>query len=176
LKKKQREVEKLDEQPYVSEMTLIEQTIQFCKSLVQTKGEEKKEEKKEVEHQLKAGEEVLLRKDQREEEFYFAPTKGKKSKSKSKGSSAPSGKSIKHNAATFSLFDQLKLDAPLTNDEVPALLEKLEAQLEEYKGKVKEWEEKREDMKKAILEGLADLDEKKEAAEDAAKEEEKADE
>merc|ERR1711957_1061774 len=88
--------------------------------------------------------------------------KAKKSKSKNKGGAAPSGKSIKHNAETFQLFDKLKLDAPLTTDDVPALLEKLEAQLEEYKEKVKTWEEKREDMKKAILEGLADIEEKKE--------------
>merc|ERR1712113_606603 len=39
----ERKAEKLDEQPHVAEMTLIEQTIAFCKSLTQKK-EEKKEE------------------------------------------------------------------------------------------------------------------------------------
>merc|ERR1711957_619858 len=90
--------------------------------------------------------------------------KAKKSKSKNKGGAAPSGKSIKHNAETFQLFDKLKLDAPLTTDDVPGLLEKLEAQLEGYKAKVKEWEEKREEMKKAIIDGIADLEEKKDDA------------
>jgi len=172
LRRKQREVEKLDDEPYVAERTLIEQTIFFCKSLVQEKEEDKKEEKKEVTHDLKAGEEVLVSKENRDEEFYFMPTKAKKTKSKNKGSAAQSGKSIKHNAETFQLFDKLKLDAPLTTDDIPALLEKLEVQLEEYKAKVKEWEEKREDMKKAILEGLAEIEEKK--TEEESKEEPKA--
>jgi len=171
LRRKQREVEKLDDEPYVAERTLVEQTIAFCKSLVQSKDEEQKEEKKETVHTNKDGEEVLIRKEDRDEEFYYMPTKSKKTKNKNKGSAAASGKSIKHNAETFQLFDKLKLDAPLTTDDVPALVEKLEAQLEEFKEKVKEWEEKREDMKKAIMEGLADLEEKKavEAQDDESK-------
>jgi len=60
----------------------------------------------------------------------------------------------------------------LTTADIPALLEKLEVQLEEYKAKVKEWEDKREDMKKAILDGLAEISEKK--AEEESKEEPKA--
>eukprot|EP00933_Yihiella_yeosuensis_P082720 TRINITY_DN966_c0_g1_i3.p1 TRINITY_DN966_c0_g1~~TRINITY_DN966_c0_g1_i3.p1 ORF type:complete len:487 (+),score=214.34 TRINITY_DN966_c0_g1_i3:76-1461(+) len=153
-KRKMREVEKLDEQPYVSEMTLIEQTIAFCKSLTKTKAAEEEAEKKEVKHDNPDTHEVLLRKEDREEEFFFAPTKGKKASKKSKQAAGGSGgkaTNIKHNAETFRLFDQLKLDAPITTDDVPALLEKLDAQLEEYKAKVKEWEDKREDMKKDIL-------------------------
>ncbi|CAE7768924.1 unnamed protein product [Symbiodinium microadriaticum] len=164
LRRKQREAEKLDEQPYVAEITLIEQTIKYCKGLVQSKTEEKKDEKKEVEYNNPDGAEILLRKEDRDEEFYFAPTKaGKKGKNKNKG-----------------LFDQLKLDAPLSTEQVPALLEELEKhlgqsshfgvetfsrQLGEFQGKVKEWEEKREDMKKAILEGLNEIAENKAARE-----------
>ena len=43
------------------------------------------DEKKEVVHNNPEGSEVLLRKEDREEEFYFAPTKGKKSKAKKSG-------------------------------------------------------------------------------------------
>jgi len=160
LRKKQREVEKLDEQPYVSEITLIEQTLKFCRTMVQPKDEKKEDEKKEVVHNNPEGSEILINKKDREEEFYFAPTKGKKASKAKK--SADTSKSIKHNAETFRLFDQLKLDAPLSTDDVPPLVEKLEAQLEDYQAKVKEWEAKREDMKKAILEGLAEVEEKKE--------------
>merc|ERR1712039_918011 len=104
----------------------------------------------------KDGMEVLARKEDRDE-FYFVPTAKKKSKSKNKGGKAESGaKPIKHNAETFRLFDQLKLDAPITIDEIPALLEKLEAQLEFYKEKVKEWVEKRDEMKAKILSGEVD--------------------
>mmetsp|Transcript_58031 Transcript_58031/g.147241 ORF Transcript_58031/g.147241 Transcript_58031/m.147241 type:complete len:358 (-) Transcript_58031:81-1154(-) len=147
-----RAAEKLDEQPHIQEMTLIEQTMLFCKSLVQTKDSEAKEDKKEIAHNNPEGTQVLAKKEDREE-FYFVPTAKKKGKSKNKGAKAEgSSKPIKHNAETFRLFDQLKLDAPITTDDIPATLEKLEAQLESYKEKVKQWEEKRDEMKRKILE------------------------
>lgn len=150
-KRKEREAEKLDEQPFVSELTLVEQTIFFCKSLTQSKDKEVKAEKKEANYDNPDGTEVLMRKEDREE-FFFAPTaRGKKAAPK-KPSEAKAAKPIKHNAETFRLFDQLKLNAPITLDDIPATLEKLEAQLESYTAKVKEWEIKRDDMKRRILE------------------------
>merc|ERR1712187_888636 len=167
LRQLERKAEKLDEQPHVAGSTLLEQTISFCKSLTQAKGPEKKEEKKETNYALPEGATMILKKEDREEEFYFAPTKAKASKSKNKGGKAEgsSSKPIKHNAETFRLFDQLKLDAPITTDDIPSLLEKLEEQLEMYKGKVKTWEEKRDEMKRKILvDGIMpeDEEEKKE--------------
>merc|ERR1712232_1541372 len=154
VRKRVRDADKLDEQPYIAEITLIEQSIAFCKSLTQAKGVEKEEEKKEIKHSNKAEEVVLLRKEDREEEFFFAPTKGKKSKSKAKGDKSEGGsKPIKHDAGTFQLFSKLKLDAPITTDDIPALLENLEAQLEDYQGKVKEWEEQKDARKARILAG-----------------------
>merc|ERR1719188_2016740 len=169
--KLKRAAEKLDEQPYVAEMTLIEQTISFCKSLSQPKESEAKEEKKDIAHNNPEGTEVLAKKEDREE-FFFVPTAKKKGK-KSKGSSAAAGSSkpIKHNAETFRLFDQLKLDAPITTDDIPALLEKLEEQLVNYQEKVKVWEEKREEMKRKILEeGVMPEDEEKKAEEEPTEE------
>merc|ERR1712151_894987 len=52
LRQLERRAEKLDEQPHVAEITLIEQTISFCKSLTQAKGPEKKEERKETNYAL----------------------------------------------------------------------------------------------------------------------------
>merc|ERR1712176_1557818 len=77
LRQLERKAEKLDEQPHVAEITLIEQTISFCKSLTQTKGSEKKEEKKTVAAEMEglSGGMMLLKKEDREEEFYFEPTK-----------------------------------------------------------------------------------------------------
>merc|ERR1712039_548790 len=122
--------------------------------------------------------EVLLKKEDRDE-YYFVPTKQKKGKSKQKTGKSEAGgnKPIKHNAETFRLFDQLKIDAPITTGDIPGALEKLEAQLETYKLKVKEWEEKREEMKRKILEGTLDEEEeaKQEDKEDE-KEEEKEEE
>jgi len=160
-----RQAEKLDEQPHLQEMTLIEQSILFCKSLTQTKEAEEKKEQREIQHDLKDGMEVLAKKEDRDE-FYFVPTAKKKGKSKNKGGKeGGSSRPIKHNAETFRLFDQLKLDAPITTDDVPATLEKLEAQLEMYKEKVKEWEANRDEMKRKILEGVAE-EPKEEAAEE----------
>jgi len=145
--------EKMDTQPYIQEMTLVEQTILFCKNLVASKGPEKEEEKKEIEHNNPDGTQVLARKEDRGEEFYFVPIAKKKSKGKNKSSKADgASKAIKHNAATFSLFDALKVDAPITTDDIPATLEKLEAKLDDYTEKVKQWEEQREELKRKILE------------------------
>merc|ERR1712039_353822 len=155
---KVKKAEKLEDQPYVAEITLIEQTIAFCNSLTQKKADDVKEEKKEIAHNNPEGYEVVVKKED-QDEFFMMPAKGKKSKSKKGGKAEGSAKPIKHNAETFRLFDQLKLDAPITTDEVPALLEKLEAQLADYQNKVKVWEETKEEQKRKILEGLVDPDE-----------------
>merc|ERR1711870_18055 len=92
-------------------------------------------------------------------------TKGKKGKSNKKGGKAEGGsKPIKHNAETFRLFNQLKLDAPVTTDEIPGILEELDEKLEGYKEKVKEWEEKKEEMKRKILDGTYEEEKDEEGA------------
>merc|ERR1712228_920941 len=171
---RQKKVEKLDEQPFVTEITLLEQTIKFCKSLTSGKEEEKKEEKKDIDHKNMDGLQVLGKKDERDE-FWFEPTKAKKSKgSKTKGKEAGTAKPIKHNAETFKLFDQLKLDAPITLDDIPPTLEKLEAELVKYEAKVADWEKNKEERKAKILAG-EDVEDEKEA-EAQTKEEEKKEE
>jgi len=160
-KRLEREAEKLDDQPYVQEITLVEQTISFCKSLGGPKEAVEKEEAKEIDHKgMPDGTEVLVGKSNRDEDTYFMPTKkGKKGKT-NKAKDSSSSKPIKHNAETFKLFEKLKLDAPITTDVIPDLIEKLEEKLKDYKAKVEEWEEKREEMKRKILEeGIAPADE-----------------
>jgi len=168
--RRKREAEKLDDQPHTSEITLIEQTIAFCKKLTAEKEVVAEEEKKEIAHTKMDGLEVMASKKDQEEEFFVKPKKGKKAK----GGAAGASKSIKHSAETFQLFSQLKLDAPITTADIPDLLEKLQAQLEGYKAKVTEWEQKRDSLKKAILEGAA-VEEKVEEKEEE-KEAEKAEE
>merc|ERR1712185_892362 len=102
---------------------------------------------------------------------------GKKGKKKG-GAGAEqdaSKKPIKHNAETFKLFDSLKLDAPITVADIPALLEKLDEQKEMYEKKVQEWRENKEEMKRKIKEGIVTLEdlEPKEEEKEEAKEEEK---
>jgi len=166
-----KKAEAMDIQPHVAEITLIEQTILFCKSLVQDKGAVVKEEKKEISHSNPDGTEILLRKEDREEEYYYAPTaQKKKGKAKNKGTKE-GAKPIKHNAETFKLFDQLKLSAPITTEDIPATLEKLEEQLEGYKEKVKAWEKSRDEKKQKILAGQYTEDDEEDAEEKAAEEE-----
>mmetsp|Transcript_16966 Transcript_16966/g.23845 ORF Transcript_16966/g.23845 Transcript_16966/m.23845 type:complete len:139 (+) Transcript_16966:78-494(+) len=97
--------------PSVPEIKLLQKTIKYCKDLLQSKVEEKKDKKKE---------------EDRDEEFYVTPIKfGKKGKTNNKGRDARPEK-ITHNAETIRLFQQLKLDAPVTMDQVPVLLADLE--------------------------------------------------
>merc|ERR1712113_215217 len=72
---KLKKAERLEEQPYVAEITLIEQTIAFCNSLTQKKADEKQEEKKEIAHDNPEGTEVLVAKGD-QDEFFMMPTKG----------------------------------------------------------------------------------------------------
>jgi len=162
--RKQRAVDALDEQPHVAEITLIEQTIAWCKKTM-PKDEVKKEDasKKAVDFNNPEGSMVMLKKSDREEEFFYAPTKKKSQKGANK-TAKDKGKTIKHDAATFGLFDQLKLDAPLSTDDIPDLVTKLEEQLKDYNDKVKSWEINREEMKAKILAG--DIDDEKKKDED----------
>merc|ERR1712228_1122683 len=97
-----------------------------------------------------------------EDEYYFMPTaKGKAAKKKGSKGKAEGGSSkpIKHNAETFQLFDQLKLDAPITTAEIPDTVTKLEELLANYQKKVKDWEITREEQKRKILAGEDEEDE-----------------
>merc|ERR1719265_2927004 len=150
--RRKRDAEKLDDQPFVQETTLLEQTIKFCKSFQPKEAEEKKETAATV-FDNKKDEVVLVDKSKREEEFYYAPTrKGKASKTKGKKGEG-SAKPIKHNAETFKLFAALKIEAPITTDDIPATLEKLDQQMAEYTDKIKKWELERDERKAKILAG-----------------------
>jgi len=172
--RRKRDAEKLDDQPFVQETTLLEQTIKFCKSFQPKEAEEKKEVKVTV-FDNKKDEEVLVDKSKRDEEMYYVATrKAKASKNKNKNKEG-SAKPIKHNAETFKLFASLKLDAPITTDDIPATLEKLEKQMETFTAKIKEWELKRDERKAKILAGedvKDEEEEKEEAAEEPAAEKE----
>merc|ERR1740130_1244446 len=135
----------------------------------------KEEEKKDTVFNNKDGEEVMASKKDRDSEMYFVPLKGKKAK---KAAAAPADggkKPIKHNAETFKLFDSLKLDAPITVADIPALLIKLDEKMAFYEAKVQTWSENKEEMKRKIKEGLVtaeDLEDKKEEKEEEKEEEE----
>merc|ERR1719174_53386 len=140
----------------------------WCRSMM-PKEEIKTEEKMATTFTNTAKETVLLSKENRDEEFFFAPTKAGKKKGK-KGHDKAEEKSsgaIKHNMETFHLFSQLKLDAPLLTSDIPATIEKLDEMTESFKEKVKAWEAKRDAARERIAQGLDPFeDDKKKKAED----------
>jgi len=174
LDNRRKKVEALNEQPHTQEITLLEQTIKFCKSF-QPKEEEATTEKKEIKHDNPDTHMVLLKKDEREEEFYYAPTKGKKKGKKGKKGDDAGAKPIKHNAETFKLFNSLKLEAPITTAEIPATLEKLESEMEKFRHKIKLWEEQRAEKQAKIMAGVDDEDDEDASPAPAAKEEDEVD-
>jgi len=167
LEDRKRRVEKLDEMPHQHEITLLEQTIKFCKTF-QPKQDTTQEEKKAIAYDNPDTHVVLQSKGDREEEFYWAPTASKKGK-KAKKANEGASKAIKHNAETFKLFTSLKMDCPVTTDDIPKTLEKLEEELESYQQKIKKWEEEKEERKKKILAG-GDEEEEEEKPEEEKQE------
>merc|ERR1712166_1279121 len=141
---RQRKVDNLNNQPFTHEISIIEQTTKFIKSFL-PKGA------KETKHDNSDTHMVLASKKDRDDEFYFAPkTKGAKAK---KESAKTSKQPIKHNAVTFKLFKELDLEAPITTEDIPATLEKLDAKLKYFQDKIKDWEASREEKKRKILAG-----------------------
>jgi len=140
--------------PYLNETTLLEQTIDYCKGLL-PREDSGEAEKKDLDFNNPEGAKILVSKKDRDQEFYFAPTK--KKNLKRKGGEKGKATAVKHTADTFQIFQQLKLAAPMTTDDVPPLLEKLEKSLAGYMEKVKKWEgERLEKLKAAEESGSAD--------------------
>merc|ERR1719353_2453353 len=126
LKQLEREVEALDDQPFVDELTRIDQCTRFCKSLLPQDTEKKEVAKKDIVHNNKGEETVLLSKEARAaEEFYFAPSKVKSKKGK-KQAGADSGdaskKKINLNMSNFADFQFLNLAPPMYVSEIPDLI------------------------------------------------------
>merc|ERR550514_946085 len=88
-----------------------------------------------------AGNLVLMSKKDREEEFFFAPTKTKQLKKKGGGKAKP----IVHSMETLGFFDKYKVSPPPDANAVPEAITAVEAKVAEYKAKQ---EKMVEDMKK----------------------------
>merc|ERR1719498_2081290 len=67
------EGDKLEVNPYISELALLDQTMLWCQSMLPKEAEAKEEQKDKAIEGLDGGA-VLLRKEDREEEMYFAAT------------------------------------------------------------------------------------------------------
>lgn len=169
-----RKVDALDNQPFTHEISIIEQTTKFCKGFL-PKEEKAAEEKKDIKHDNPDTHMVLASKKDRDDEFYFAPTKTKGAKAKKGGAKDGAKQQIKHNAVTFKLFKELDLDAPITTEDIPSTLEQLDAKMKYYQEKIAAWEASREERKRKILAGEDSDEEPKDAKEETPAEEEAGD-
>merc|ERR1719159_2335649 len=119
--------------PFAEDLQYLENIMTYLKTHM-PKGEEKKaEEKKTVDAPAAgAGHMVLMSKNEREDEFFFAPTKAKNLKKKGGGAKA---KPIVHSMETLSFFDKYKLPTPADSSAVPAAMEATEKKVQEFKEK-----------------------------------------
>ncbi|KAL8425707.1 hypothetical protein Efla_003085 [Eimeria flavescens] len=126
-----RDLERVEsELPYEAECLLLAQTMQYLRKITEEPNAVSEKEKENEDNMELAG--ALLPKSQRKEVFFFAPKqKGKHCKENDKKKERP--KMLKYDVGTLAYFEQCGVTAPVTLDEVPACLEKLDAKLQNYK-------------------------------------------
>lgn len=137
--------------PFLSEVTIVAQTLDWCKIQLGEKDEVAEAEKKDLDHVNPEGSKILISKKDRDMDMYIVP-KGKKLRKK--GGDKVKSSAIKHTADTFQVFEELKLTPPTSTEQIPALQEKLEKMLADVNKKIADWEEERkkkvEEMKLQI--------------------------
>merc|ERR1719487_2484370 len=170
----ERQIEALDDEPYVDELARVDQCTRWCKSMLPQESGKKEEEKKETVHNNKDGEVVLLKKEDRDSEFNIPATKMKSKKGKKQGAADASKQKLTMNMDNFGDWAFLGLPPPMFVSDIPELLTKLEEKKKHFEDKVKDWAENKEEMKRKILDGTFNEDDVK--GKEAEKEEEKEDE
>lgn len=131
----ERQLEKVDDVPMEDDVALLEQTINYVLKLQSERDGVKEEAKPEEVQQASRAPEgegvALLPKNQREEEFYFAPKAGKKGKKAGgKPKDKERAKVLKHDIGTLSYFEVCGVSAPVTFDEIDDCLKQLQEKLE----------------------------------------------
>jgi len=130
--------------PFADDLQYLENMMAYLKSNL-PKEAEKAVEEKAVEIAPIAGNMVLKSKHEREEEFFFAPTKQKQLKKKGGGKAKP----IVHSMETLGFFDKYKVSPPPDANAIPEAMTAVEAKVAEFKAKQ---EKAVEDAKKAAEE------------------------
>lgn len=154
-----RDLERVEcELPYEAECLLLTQTIQYLQKIIEEPGNNTSEKEKTEENDANlAG--ALLPKSQRKEVYFYAPKqKGKHGKDHEKKKEKP--KTLKYDVGTLAYFEQCGLTAPVTIDDVPACLEKLDAKLQGYKAMQHESSQKVDERKAEIMAKIEALNEK----------------
>ncbi|XP_026192017.1 centrosomal protein of 135 kDa [Cyclospora cayetanensis] len=182
-----RDLERVEsELPYEAECLLLSQTIQYLQKIIEEPSTATTEEKKaDEEDENLAG--ALLPKSQRKEVFFFAPKqKSKQGKDHEKKKEKP--KILKYDVGTLTYFEQCgvrrhnvvldqrlgcaalvclsmlvcceQLTAPVTLEDIPSCLEKLDAKLRKYKEMQQESAMKVDERKADIMAKIQTVNEK----------------
>lgn len=154
-----------EEQPFLYETTLIEQTMSYCQNLLPKEAapvvvKETAAPVAEIE-----GRKILMSKADREEDFFFSGG-SKKSKNKTKGKKVKAEPTmddkITHTVESIQIFANLKMKPPVKVSDVPACMEELKKQAKTYEEKVAKWkaseEERRIAQEKAVAEAQKNLE------------------
>ncbi|KAL8455134.1 hypothetical protein Emag_000971 [Eimeria magna] len=155
-----RDLERVEsELPYEAECLLLAQTIQYLQKIIEEPSSvsEKDKEEADAENSGLAG--ALLPKSQRKEVFFYAPKhKGKQGKENEK--KKEKSKMLKYDVGTLAYFEQCGVTAPVTIDDVPGCLEKLETKLQNFKELQYESSRKVDERKAEIMVKIQAVDAK----------------
>merc|ERR1719213_1010374 len=156
--------------PFAEDLQYLENMMNYLKShLPKESVDEEKKDEGATPANAPAGNLVLVSKDKREEEFFFAPTKKKQLKKKGPGAKA---KPIVHSMETIGFFDKYGVPPPADASAVPEAITAVEAKVKDYQEKQAKEVKKMEAKKDAAAEGSKTEDET--AAADAPAEETEA--
>ena len=158
-RKEEKEAEGPPPLPFAEDLQYLENITKYLQPFL-PKEAEKEEDKKEKVPDAIGGHMVLMSKESREDEFFYAPTK--KKQLKKKGGDGKKAKPIVHSMEALSFFDKYKLPTPADSAAVPATLEAVEAKVKEFKAKQEKKIE--EDKKKAEKKAAGETEEAEEAA------------
>lgn len=141
------------EPPGSAEMRLLEQTLLYCKKLL-PKNHDEVQEKKPVEYNNPEGSLIIIPKEDRSEEYLFAPPKPRRHEGKIR-KRPPTSKLKKskeaqqvllHTPLSLKLFEELRIVPPVNTSDVPATIDEVEERLAEHQEKAKRWELKRQEL------------------------------
>lgn len=122
--------EEVVEIPFTNEITYIENTIAHLKNLLPKEAEAAKEEASALDLKNKPdGCTVIMSKGDRDMDYYYAPTKGKKMK---KAQGVKKGKTITHDLETLTFFDKFKVKVPTNTNDIAATLTTLDEKKAEF--------------------------------------------
>merc|ERR1719271_533725 len=158
-RKAEKEAEGPPPLPFAEDLQYLENITKYLQPFL-PKEAEKEEDKKEKVPDAIGGHMVLMSKESREDELFYAPTKQKQLKKK--GGDGKKAKPIVHSMEALSFFDKYKLPTPADSAAVPATLEAVEAKVKEFKAKQEKKIE--DDKKKAEKKAAGETEEKEEAA------------